>query len=467
MQHSVVNYSKLMEHSEFRIDAECYTPYHLQVEKVLEKKGYKFIEDYALSVINFGPYSLCNYIEYIKSGKPYLVTENINNNIIDTSRLHYISDEVHALLHKSHCQKGQVLLTMAGAYLGQAAVFDEDFECSSNQAIAKITLRSNSINPYYLATFLNCEYGQSQIERFTTGTGQPNLNLGLIKQIKIPEVTEHFQLDIKSTILLALKQRDESIQKYKEAQTLLLTELGLANWQPKHRLTFVRNSSDVEQAGRIDAEYFQPKYDEIENAIKKYAGGYSFIKKEFEHNQSTFDIQKDKTYQYVEIGSVNVSTGEIEPKYVLGEELPANAKRVLAKGDVIISKVRTYRGAIAIVAKDGFVGSGAFTILRESGRINKETLFAFLHSKPLLAWSLKPNTGTSYPVIVDNDILNLPIPLLPQDIQNEIQQKVSQSFALRAKSKELLEAAKRAVEIAIEEDEEKALAYLKEKEDEI
>ena len=207
----------------------------------------------------------------------------------------------------------------------------------------------------------------------------------------------------------------------------------------------------------MDADYFQPKYKQIEDAINKYPAESPLIKKEFKQNKSTFEIDDKKTYQYVEIGSVNVSNGEITPSEVVGSELPANAKRLLQKGDVIVSKVRTYRGAMSIAEGNGYVGSGAFTVLRENGRINKETLLAFLHSKPLLAWSLKPNTGTSYPVIVDDDILNLPIPLFSPEIQTEIKQKITESFSLRKQSKRLLESAKRAVEIAIEEDEQTAM----------
>ena len=55
----------------------------------------------------------------------------------------------------------------------------------------------------------------------------------------------------------------QSEQLYSQAQTLLLSELGFTNWQPKHRLTFVKNYSDTEQVERIDAEYYQPKYEEI------------------------------------------------------------------------------------------------------------------------------------------------------------------------------------------------------------
>ena len=76
---------------------------------------------------------------------------------------------------------------------------------------------------------------------------------------------------------------------------------------------------------------------------------------EFRANKSTFEIDRNKLYRYVEIGSVNTSTGEITANEVLGEDLPANAKRILKKDDVIISKVRTYRGAITIVEESGYI----------------------------------------------------------------------------------------------------------------
>ncbi|MEN6621991.1 MAG: hypothetical protein ABFD50_10625, partial [Smithella sp.] len=54
------------------------------------------------------------------------------------------------------------------------------------------------------------------------------------------------------------------------------------------------------------------------------------------------------------------------------------------------------------------------------------------------------------------------IPLLAENKQTQIQQKVTESFDLRKKSKHLLECAKRAVEIAIEQDEHIAIAWLNE-----
>jgi len=53
------------------------------------------------------------------------------------------------------------------------------------------------------------------------------------------------------------------------------------------------------------------------------------------------------------------------------------------------------------------------------------------------------------------------MPILPLDVQKELAKQIQQSFKLRKESKRLLEVAKTAVEIAIEEGEIKAMKYIK------
>ena len=54
------------------------------------------------------------------------------------------------------------------------------------------------------------------------------------------------------------------------------------------------------------------------------------------------------------------------------------------------------------------------------------------------------------------------IPQIDNDVQKQIQEKIRQSFEARAKSKQLLEVAKQAVEMAIEKDEKTAMEWIKE-----
>ena len=353
--------------------------------------------------------------------------------------------------------------TNSPEFVGRTGIFrkfsDEDIVFASY--LVRINPDPEIVTPEYLTAFLNTKYGIIDIKRRARHSiNQSNVNLEEVKRIEIPLLCNQLQNGITLSFNKAFDSIQASEAVYHQAQTLLLVELGLADWQPKHQLTFVKNFSDTESAGRIDADYFQPKYEEIEEGIKSYSNGYTCIRNEFNQNSETFETDPEKLYQYVEIGSVNVSTGEIIPEEVLGKDLPANAKRVLKKGDVVVSKVRTYRGAISIVQEDGYVGSGAFCVLKENGRINKETLLTCLRSKLFLTWSWKPNTGTSYPTLGDNDILEFPIPILPQEKQTEIQEKALESFSLRKRAKELLDNAKHAVEIAIEQDEQAAIDWL-------
>lgn len=457
MQISIVKYSEVIKISDFRLDAECYKQSYINIENLLLSKLYTRIGN---EVENFSKGAFDIKAEcYFDEGIPFIRISNLKEALIEKNGLVYISEEENKKYPNSILNRGDIVISKT-AYPA-ASLVTEDIANASQDIIA-VKLKSDAqISSSFLTIFLNTKYGFSQMCRWFTGNIQMHLNLKNSKEIIVPVFSNKFFIKIDIALQNRIDLFNQSKKIYQQAEDLLLTELGLNDWQPKHQLTFVKRYADIQQAERMDADYYQPKYDAIIHAIKNYSGGYSTIRQEFKQNKTTFEIDDKKLYQYVEIGSINVSNGEITPSEVLGSDLPANAKRVLNKDDVIISKVRTYRGAITIVEKDDYIGSGAFTALTESGKLNKETLLAFFHSKPLLAWSLKPNTGTSYPVIVDDDILNLPIPLLPQLKQRQIQQKVQESFALRKQSKHLLECAKRAVEIAIEQNETKAMAWLK------
>lgn len=443
-----------------RIDSQFFKPEYVKSYEVVSKGTYSSLSDIA-HITDGNHLKIAENFDD-ENGIRYLRGQDLGTDMILNDRnVVHIPESCFNTLKRSHIFKYDILITIVGANTGLVGlVFDPPKKLVANCKLGIARPNRKKVLPGFLYAFLIGRFGQHQILRSIRGGGQTGLILPDMRGLRISRFDRTFESKIDDIVIAGHKGIAASKELFLNTQNILLTELGLTNWQPKHQLTFVKNYSDTEQVGRIDAEYFQPKYEEIEQAIEEYPGGYSTIGAEFKQNKSTFKIDDKKLYQYVEIGSVNVSNGEITPNEVLGEELPANAKRALKKNDIIVSKVRTYRGAITIVEESGYVGSGAFTVLRENGRINKETLLAFLHSNPLLAWSLKPNTGTSYPVIIDNDILNLPIPLIPESKQTEIQQKVTESFNLRKQSKRLLEHAKRAVEIAIEQDEQAAMDWL-------
>lgn len=56
--------------------------------------------------------------------------------------------------------------------------------------------------------------------------------------------------------------------------------------------------------------------------------------------------------------------------------------------------------------------------------------------------------------------MKIPLPLIDQKTQSQISLLVQESFTLKSKSEKLLEVAKQAVEMAIEESEDKAIKWI-------
>ncbi|MBQ1173201.1 MAG: restriction endonuclease subunit S [Lachnospiraceae bacterium] len=452
-----INFSVCKNIIDFRIDASTYKKDYVRTDKILKAMNHATIEDKMVSIQNFGAYSLCNYITFTEEGIPFLMTQNVRHNYIDWSNLRYIDDESHLMLHKSHCKRNQVLVTMAGEYLGRVAVYDKEFVCSSNQAIAKITLK-NGVSPYCVATFLNSKYGQNQINRFKTITGQPNINMALIKSLLVPEFSEDLSQVIEDIVVKANERFIESRRMYEEAEQLLIQELGFGDYiEPKEVYSTKSFSESFGTSGRLDAEYYQKKYDDYEALIKSY-GKYTTIEDEFELVKDKCLFDKD-VYNYTEIGDISVGNGKFSYTAIVTDELPANAKTPVKVGDVLVSKVRPNRGAVSIIDSevDNHIVSGAFTVLRAKGSYNKELLFVLLRTHIYKDWLLKYNVGTSYPTIKDEDVMQVKIPILPEAMQLKILNYVESSNNLIDEAHGLLAKATQMVEMAIEYGEAEAL----------
>lgn len=234
-------------------------------------------------------YSLCNYIEYVDKddGVPFLNVGDIRENSINYENAKYIPlNTSKNILHKSLAKENQVLLTIAGS-IGFAAVsYRLPPFTNSNQAIANIEILT--INPFYLSTYLNCRFGKSQINKLTMSSVQPNLLLTQVKQIKIPLLPMPFQLEIEKLVKDSHLALEQSKALYKEAEDLLYTELGLNPQNPLQSI-LQSHSNNINfriatlkesflKTGRLDSEYYQVKYEEIEKRIKTYTNGYCKLK---------------------------------------------------------------------------------------------------------------------------------------------------------------------------------------------
>ena len=137
--------------------------------------------------------------------------------------------------------------------------------------------------------------------------------------------------------------------------------------------------------------------------------------------------EPDKEFIYIDISSVDVTTGMItNPQELLGEEAPSRARKVVKAGDIIISTCRPTRGAIAIVPPelDDQICSTGFSVIRAKDNVDVRYLHFILRSELVREQFRKFSTGSSYPAILDSDVEKTIIPLPPKPEQEKIADKV-------------------------------------------
>jgi len=444
MTYSIIQKSQL--EGSLRLDAEYYQPEYLDIGKKLH--GCTNLDLISKKITDFGAYSQMNFVSYVDNGVRFFRNQDVDEFFINDADPIYISQETYRKL-SLNLEEFDIITPRVGTVGNASVIFKYHLPASANQNLAQIKPDQKKIDPLYLSVFLNSKYGNKQFERLSTGNVQPWLNLSQIKSIKIFIPSYEDQMMIRKISEKALLEINSSKKLYQKAENLLLEELGLKDYKIEDDLSCVVKLSELKSASRIDAEYFQPKYNKI---IKFFDNKIDTLKNLARRKTLNVEIIKDTEYNYIEIGDVDVGNGNINSNKLIGSELPANAKIKITGGELLISKVRPTRGAIAIVPLDwkkNFIASGAFSVfdveppLREYLQIVLKSIIGKLQME-------KPTTGTSYPTITDEDVENIKIPVLSRNIQQKIAGLVRQFHEARKKSKELLEEAKRKVEELIE-----------------
>lgn len=443
-----------------RIDAEYYQKKFLQYQYAIAKHHNLLLSQIADFLIGpFGSaYDTSTYVE--QSDYRYIRGQDVKPFLLQDTSPRYMAENDYNRLNKYALNANDILVSVVGT-LGNACIIQEHeipaiFSCKST------AIKTKSVNPFYLLSYLNSKYGKSLLCRKERGAIQKGLNLDDLKTLDIPLFSDKLSKSTELLIIQSLKCISEAKHACAEAETQIETILGSAAIVPAPNHSVKTLTESFLKSGRLDAEYYQTKYKDYESAVFCSPAGYTLIKDEFALIKDTCSRTLD-IYNYVEIGDIDVGTGNATFNAVNTNELPDNAKLMTKHGDILVSTVRPNRGAVAILEVEDLLVSGAFTVLRENGNYPKEVLQVLLRTSMYRDWLLRFNVGTSYPVIKDEDILNMPIPLLDEPVKQDVVSKVKEAALLRQKSKQLLDYAKQVVEKAIEQGEDAALAWLKDK----
>lgn len=168
---------------------------------------------------------------YKDSGILFLRAENIQENgIVNLENVKFIDKNIHDnVLKRSKLYNGDLLITIAGT-LGRCAVYNNDIEANTNQAVCFVRL-NKAYKKYanFIQKFISLQSTKSQLLNQAKITAIPNLTLEIIKNLPIPlpplseqnlivaEIDRRFAIVDKTLNLI-----DKSIQNAKNLKQSIL-----------------------------------------------------------------------------------------------------------------------------------------------------------------------------------------------------------------------------------------------------
>lgn len=452
--------SETLQNKDFRTDSDFWT------KEPIRNPKHTYVP--IGSLLQKAQYGISIEMNQDSIGTPIYRMNEIHNMFCDLEVLKHakiLEDEI----KKFKLNDKDVVFNRTNSYewVGRTGLYrkidERDFVFASY--LVRFIPKTNVLTAEYLTTFLNSEYGVRDVKRHSRHSiNQTNVNPEEVKEIKIPLLSMYFQKLITKVFDKSHATRLDSKTKYQQAEALLLENLGLSDFSPSTEAVNIKSFSEsFGSSGRLDAEYYQKKYENYRTLIHSYPNGYETFSVACELKDKNF-IPKDKIeYKYIELSNIGKSGEITDCTTALGEELPTRARRKVETNDVIISSIEGSLESCALVTSeyDNALCSTGFFIVN-SKKLNSETLLVLFKSKPMQALLKKGCSGTILTAISKTELEQIPIPLIDIEIQNKIKALISESFEMRKESEHLLEVAKTAVEIAIEQDETTAIQYITE-----
>ena len=248
--------------------------------------------------------------------------------------------------------------------------------------------------------------------------------------------------------------RKKITKKDQSVESVLKSETGLSSRKSRHQLTFVKSHAEVKAVSRVDSEYFQPKYEEIVNAIKDHSDGWDHLEN-LVSLQKGVEVGRDE-YLNEGIPFVRVSDlsrfGISEKKYISEELYQTLKKHQPKRGEILYTKDGTPGIAYCLNEKPQRMipSSGVLRLKLKTDRISGNCLTVILNSFLVREQVNRDVSGSVILHWLPDQVKGAVVPILSESIQQEIEKKVSESFKLRTRSTHLLESATKAIELAVE-----------------
>lgn len=447
----------------FRVDAEYFGKEPLRALKRLQT-----IDSVPLGDIAFVTDGIHTSLPFRDDGEVKILSaKHPKENYIDRSGFETVSRKFHEANPRTALQVDDVLISTVGT-IGNSAVITPDLlPANSDRHVGIIRLSKDAMSPYYLATFLLGKYGRVQSAREVTGNVQPNLFISKLNKLLVPRFSARFEARMARAVTHAYEQLALASQSLTHSAETLVRLAGFDGWQPPETNSYTRDFQEVFASGRMDAENFNPG---VQSMLSLLSSSGAVRLGDMCEISSGFAWKSDK---FIEDGKGDgepfVRIRDCKPGGIFAQDLDqlereyANrARQVKAgPGDIVIGMDGLKWFYAATLNDPSYVNQRVAWLRVEDKTYPSEYITSVINStigqgQLLAQMTIAQTVGH----ITLEDLRNLRIPQLTKRSRFIVADAANDAVRLKRLSLEGLEASKRAVEIAIEDSEAAALAYL-------
>lgn len=337
--------------------------------------------------------------------------------------------------------RGQdVIISRLRAYLRQVAYIPQELG-KVGLSTEFYVLRGHQIS--FLVPFFLTRRVQTILQWSQDGNTHPRFSEEILFNLPIPDSVVAQRDKLNKLMLQAETQLIKSKECSLEAEVILATALSLAPMNHQNTSFSEQNASYALVEGRLDAEFFQPYY---QNLLSKLRSGGQRIGSVASLIKTSFRPIADIPFNYIEISDLR-GDGGFNHTELDGADAPSRAEFAVNSGDVLTSTVRPIRRLTGIVGDEleGAVCSSGFAVLRPHS-VTPELLRAYLRLPPVAEILDLYTTASMYPAISTDNLMRIPFLYPGKSVEDEITKKMHEARAARYKSMLLLNQAIQDVE---------------------
>lgn len=181
-------FTKYPEKIEDRLDENYNNPKFDVIDIILQASKFDVItigdKEYLVGITSGKTPKGIHYLD--EGGIPFLGATQVTDGHVFVKDAPRIPEEIHrGILKESQIKKGDILITIAGTYIGRCAVFQSEEECNCNQAVAILRVNTEKIIPEFLVRYFNSDIGQLFFGKLQHISNQSNINTTEITRIKV------------------------------------------------------------------------------------------------------------------------------------------------------------------------------------------------------------------------------------------------------------------------------------------